>query len=645
MSALPYETQLPDWKQALAARGILEAALDCGWAYKEERGVGGWSYPLQQYSGAKFPNITRWKAIDRTTAPQAYLWLGTKPETCQYYWAKGVKEALDDSWRVLYITAGEPDMLSMIAAGRRNVTTFFGEGLIPSTLLADLQRIEVSKVVYLTDMDNAGVEAAQKLVRALEGLIPCEVKKLPREFAGTTIKDVNDLWIACGFNKELFWQKLDDAPLWQFVGEVEVKPYYNYDAFAEAVEARLNVKKRKGNSWSENAPCIFHGGDEHPSAGYNFKTRTYFCFACGQSWNIEALAKEVGVDIEQFNENAGKTRPILNIVQASDIPLKSPKTPAPVTEVIRTSDESLTRYIERTQGMHIGEVTAAPFPFTVLHGLGGFCEILKPRKMVGVIGLSGGGKTSFLESMIDVLRQAGEFHTLWWGKEWRWDEMSDRAVQRQGGMTITQMARFELWQSETQNGGKARYGVRPPNELIELSQQLARDMQTWSGKVFYIDKPMPLDATLEYAQRKVDEKKAEGVPVRVAVWDYASLFDVKGARGELEKISNGLAMVKEFGELNELFTFVASQPRKDDAEQVKAGDKILSAEDAMYMNDHKFNLLLTLNPTYVEGIMQGWGTINVVKNSGGKLGKVAVQMDLPRLRWLDKPIGNGWESK
>lgn len=631
MSALP-NISTAEWQTKLAARGILEAALENEWAYQEVRGVAGWSYPLYRFDGAsQFADIKRWKAIDRKTAPAAYQWLGTKPDTCQYYWARGVKSALSDSWGVLYITAGEPDMLSMIAAGRRNVTSFFGEQNIPQSLQQDLKKIGVSQVIYLADMDNTGIDAAAKLKAAL-GDIPCDVKRLP-----PIVKDVNDLWIECQFDKALFIDTIDNLPLWSFTSQTQAKPYYNYEAYAEAVEDALNLKGQKRNGWSKPIACIFatHEQDERqPSAGWHYQSHTFRCFKCGQTWNCDEVGARLGIDLERFNENAGR----LKIVKAQDVQI----TPQP-SDVIYSSDESTARYIERLDGKHISEVSAAPFPFTVLHQLGGFCEILKPRKMIGVIGLSGGGKTSFLESMTDILRQAGEYHCFWWGKEWRWDEMADRAVQRHGGLTLTQVARYEMYLNEKRLG-QVRYGVMPTEDMIEISKDIARQIQTWPGKAFYIDKGgLDLATTLEIAQKYFDEKRLQGLRIRAAVWDYASLFEVKGTRSELEKISTGLGMVKDFGETNDLFTFVASQPRKDDAERVKDGDKLLTAEDAMYMNDHKFNLLLTLNPQYFEGKMTTTGVINVVKNSGGDLGKVAVKMDLRHLRWLDEKESAGWE--
>jgi hypothetical protein len=640
MSALPNLNLLPVWKEKLAARGILDAALEAGWREGDYHGAAGWVYPLHTFSGVPFKGVERWKALDRAAASQAYAWIGEKPDTCKYYWAKGAKPEIDASWS-LYIVAGEPDLLTLVSAGKRNVMTFFGEGNIPDTLVADLTRPEIAVgfVHYLADLDHAGIDAAHKLSKALTaGEIPHEIHRLPSEHNGMVIKDTNDLWIACQFDKTAFWHVIDNTPIWTFGNEVELKPYYNYAAYAAAVEAARGYKRDGHSKWTKNFRCEFHGDDKHPSAGYNFDTHCEYCFVCG-THKLDELAQLAGVNLEDFNENAGKTRSALKIMQAADFKPAAP----PLTTEIRTSDESLTHYIERLEGKHIADITAAPFPFTILHPLGGFCEILKPRKMVGVIGLSGGGKTSFLESMVDILRQAGAFHTLWWGKEWRWDEMSDRAVHRHDGLTLTQMARYEMYLNETRNGGKPQYGVKPSDELIAKSAQIARDIQAWAGKVFYIDKSMGLDETLAYAQTYLDEKKAAGYPVRVAVWDYASLFEVRGARSELEKISTGLGMVKEFGETNDLFTFVASQPRKDDAERVKAGDKVLTAEAAMYMNDHKFNLLVTLNPKYHEEQMLGWGVINVVKNSGGQTGQVAVKMDLPRLRWLDAKAGAAWE--
>lgn len=638
MVAQPQMDTLPEWKQRLADRGILEAALECGWHYKEYNGAAGWEFPLHGFDGTRFPNVDRWKAIDRVNAPQAYAWLGKKPDACQYYWAKGTKQAIEDEWNELYIVAGEPDMLTMLAAGKRNVTSFFGEKLIPQNLLAVLEHGKVFKITYIADMDEAGIDAAKKLIDSLEGAIACDVKRLPREFNGKQIKDTNDLWVACAFDKDVFWKAIEAAPLWTFGGEM--KPYYNYEKYAEEVESRWGFKAKSGSKWTKNFSCPYHGDDKHSSAGYNFDTKTLFCFVCG-SHDIHELANDKGVNLEDFNENAGKLRFYEGETKEGAGKQASQPTAAPV-EMFVSSDKSLEYYIERLDGKHVNEITAAPFPFTLLHPFGGFCEILKPRKMVGVIGLSGGGKTSFLESLIDILRQAGEFHTLWWGKEWSWQEMADRAVQRQGGLTMTQIARYEMYLSEMNTKGIAKYGKSLPQEAIEQSKQFARDIQAWKGKAFYIDKSTDLQTTLEQAQVFFDAKKAEGIRLRCTVWDYASLFDVKGARGDNETIGRGLQMVKDFGEANDLFTFVASQPRKDDAARVKDGDKVLTAEDALYLNDHKFNLLITLNPTYIDGMMQSWGVINVVKNSGGGTGKVAVQMDLKRLRWLDEKPSDGW---
>lgn len=639
MSALP-TMQIDTWKDILARRGILEAALDCGWTYREHNGAPGWEYPLLRFNGQQFEGVKRWKALDRNTAPQAYAWLDRKkPDDCQYYWARGIKEALDNSWGVLYITAGEPDMLSLIASGRRNVTSFFGEQNIPDSIVKDLQRIGITQVIYLPDLDNTGIDAAQKLLDKLDGVIPCDVKRLPGVWGLYNVKDANDLWRAVDFKADVFHEVIDNAPLWSFAPEQSpVKAqaagaYYNYEAYAEAVEKALNLTGEKRNGWSKPIPCIFANhthDDKAPSAGWHFKTHTFCCFKCGETWGCDEVAQRLGVDLEQFNENAGKTRGATNITLLD-------KAAQPAMPFAYSSDDSLTRYRERLEGKHISDVTAIPFPFKMLHNLGGFCEILKPRKMVGVIGLSGGGKTSFLEALTDTLREDGAFHTLWWGNEWRWDEMADRAVQRQGGLSMSQMSRLEMYLA------KVAKGIHPGQKLIDDSLAILDKIAAWKGKAFYINRPgIDLGAVLEQAQLFLDEKKAQGMPIRIAVWDYASLFEVRGARGEMEKISAGLGMVKAFGEVNDLCTFVSSQPRKDDATKAKEGEKLLNAEDAMYMNDHKFNLLLTLNPQYVDGKIQNWGVVNVVKNSGGDVGKVSVPIDFTRMLWLDKPIPNGW---
>lgn len=636
---------IADAQAKLKARGILDAATEAGWTYSEWRGMPGWIIPLYQGNGKRWhlPDgrpAQRWKNFDSSAKPKA-LWGYPdqggddvkKPDGCDYYWIPGAIAAIAASGGAVHLTAGEPDLLTLVSAGIRNATSFFGEQNIPDNLVSVFRQIGVKRVVYYPDNDETGWDAAQTLYDLLQPTgIEFTAKQLIEQ-----VKDLNELWQGYLNDRDLFLAilrdsktlklaNLHDAPSTDLRG-TGLRDFPS--AFYDAIEAALGASYKRNGGWSSPLPCVFAShehDDKTPSAHWHKDKHIYRCFKCGTT----ALAKDVA---ERLNLDFRDYLPSRPLTAAATPPL--PPTPP----AYHTSDDALQRFIERLDGLHVQDYAPLVFPFYTLHDLGGFCRMVQPRKLIGIIGLSGGGKTSFLETMTDAWRKIG-VHILWWGPEWSWDQMADRAVQRYGGLSITQMMLHEVWMSEQQNqNGEETFGERADDDLVEKSRIVARDVAAWKGKAVYLDRmDITLDTLLDDSERMLEDQRKQGRVIRVAVWDYVQLMQLKGVRGDAERVNLVVTRIKAFCVDHGLVGIIASQPRKQDSSSAQEDEEpqLLDSQSAQYMREDQFNLMLTLNPVKRDGRVSDEAVINVVKNSAGRKDKRTVKIDLAHLRWVDR---------
>jgi hypothetical protein len=665
MSAMPAFTS-PAWQVALATRGILDAALSAGWTGFTWFDTPGWAYPLYRSDGqawvlpesagvAAGRPAQRWKALDSQHKPK-YMWgypdqsreRGElrQPAGCAYYWLprEDVKAAIAADNGTLYLAAGEPDLLTLVENGKRNVTCFFGESQIPDTLLEVMTKLDVKRVVSYPNNDNTGWDTTQRLYALFASSgITFEAYALKYMVKDRVINDLNDLWCALEFAPPAFAYALErDVKPLSFLDAAESDPAPHtsapdYDAYKQAVEDALVARgaKWRGDTggWSKDMPCIFdnHSHDaKQPSAGYNRTSGVFRCFKCGSSWKRDEVAQRLGIQ-------PPAPRPALTLLPKTAPASQSapPAASAPRVQLF-TSTQSLDRYAERLQG--INPIEPIPFPLRSLHALGGFCRVVPLGKVIGVLGVSGGGKTSFVETMVDAWRQMG-FHTLWWGPEWTWEEMADRAIQRYGGLTMMDMMLHELALSEIAAGvpEEQRVGVQQGDAAIAHTMNVLRGIQAWRGQAFYLDKmDVTMDALLANAQTYHDDLAAVGKRPKIAVFDYIQLAEIGGARGDGERIPRAISLIKAFCSDNRLVGVVGTQARKEDSENARERGDLLTAEAAQFFRDDKTNLFITLNPDYDhDGNMTGGGWINVVKNSGGRKARVQAQPDPAHLRWND----------
>ncbi len=318
-----------------------------------------------------------------------------------------------------------------------------------------------------------------------------------------------------------------------------------------------------------------------------------------------------------------------------------PHAPAPQWH---TSTDSMARYRERLTNAVSGDLTPLVFPFRALHDFGGFCRIISPGVMVGIVGMSGGMKTSMVETLTDAWRQMGANDVLWWGPEWDWERMADRAVQRYGTLakptaSITDVALHELWLQEDNDKVpfKQRAGVRLSDAAYTNSMDAAASISTWSGMCHFVeDMDIDVDTLLALSAERLQKAREQGRHIRAAVFDYVQLMDMRSVRTEGERISAVLGRIKAFCVENRLIGIVASQVTKTASGAARDGVEALKAESGQFFRSDKFNLILTLNPVYEGSTMTQLGVIHVAKNSAGRTGQQTVFIDPSRFKWLDR---------
>ena len=193
----------------LQERGILETALRYGWHNFDHRQQ--WEFP----SPDPIHGVTgrRYKKYDSNAKPKTG-WLPKKPPPQTYYIPQGLDlltEGVKKFSDVLIWVNGEAALLTIIAAGQYNAMCFVdGENRgIPENFVQHLKSLGVRRIVKPADRDKAGRESAAKMRNALLGSgIEFIALELPDYLPVKA--DVNDLWIACGFNASLFWEVLNN---------------------------------------------------------------------------------------------------------------------------------------------------------------------------------------------------------------------------------------------------------------------------------------------------------------------------------------------------------------------------------------------------------------------------------------------------
>lgn len=631
---------LQHWETLLANRGILGAAKTFGWKPGTYASQGGWLYPVFDEIGKAI--TTRFKNFDSSTKSYKYSWPDGQPDGCVYYLLPGSVEAMHKAG-VAIIASGEPDALAYYSAGAKNVFCWFGETRTPATLAADLKSFGVTGVEFAPDRDDAGTRWAQSIVNALDGSgIHTRIYELIAPMGSKF--DINRLWIDCKFDADTFWDvvacqckelslepdlKVDKRlPMIRPTESTDFPPEY-YEAIARA----LGVQKYKTNGYSDPVKCPFHD-DEHASAGWHATKHILKCMVChgDKDW---ALAKEVA---EQFNihleDFTTHKPPVVKQTAPRQEPAGKPK-------LVYSWDEATDKLLAQLDG-DVPVHEPLPMPFKAIANLGGFAKRMGPGKLIAIVGDSGMGKTSLIETIVDFWRKAG-FHGVMWGPEWQYSEYVQRAIQRQGGPTYEQMEDHKSYLSEMKRNVPEihRTGTLLSTFQREQIQNIAAQMKTkWIGKLSFIEKmSLPIEAVIANMSLTVDAYIAGGKRIAFAVLDYAQLVGATG-ESEIAKLNHILDVFKGFCVDKQLVGIAGSQMTKVDGRAAANGVKG-SMHSMVSARTDVFNLAWVVTRAVDDkGNLSQVANNRIVKNSTGRLGDVPLYLNPDRMSWHDVETTN-----
>lgn len=415
----------------------------------------------------------------------------------------------------------------------------------------------------------------------------------------------------------------------------------------EAVENYFLSRPHKMNDEWINCSCPdgskHKHGDENYSFGYNPEIGFGKCFGCGEM-NLKKLLPLIGIDARDFGgiyerKEQEEPTPLDRIPTAlAQPPIPPAVTPAPIpTAVIPVVKRSsrIDYYLKRIHDYDTPvESPPVVFPLRALHQLGGMAQIIKPGKAVGVVGLSGGGKTSLLETMVDGFLDDNT-GCLVWSPEWSPDEFLERSAQRYSGPTATELYLHEKFIADQQRGIKSKYGRELSPKQIESADNAAMMLQRWESEVGYMDSPFltigELKAKFASTLASLDFKPG------VLVVDYLQLFHALEPNINVTLYSM-IMQIKSLCGMFKMIPVLSSQVTKADTKGKVRKDELLDASSARYVNDDAFNLFITINPEYDSfGNKYDWAVLNVAKNSMGRPGKVRVGVDWAHLSFDQEP--------
>ena len=641
----------------LERRGILSVAAEFGWQEYVRHDAPGWKYPVFDSKANTIGH--RWKSANGK-GPK-YTWEPKRPDNARYYLLPGAARAIRDSGLV-FLAAGEPDVLAYRAAGVVNALCWFdGESAVPDTFIDDMRSLHVHTIVYCPDRDEAGLRAAAKLHRLLEKTdISLVLNQLPGSLGSKN--DINVLWGMADHDPEKFTalfamlRPLDLSDIYQ--PSAETRPTYvsadeNQDDIHRWRDEWIQVViEAVGGIGKKKQRCRLPNHDDHdPSFRISRDQRPDFPWpvcSCGiqdaeDAWEqvAEAWGAISWADFKAHKQIMAQTV----IVSRSDLPEAESEHeiivhPAVDPAAVFVSSHDVYDYLEK----ELGEETLIPaiepldMPYEWLREFGGYAEVLLPGDLVYVLGAPGTGKTTFLECMAEEWMRQG-YDVIWWGPEWSPVQMGYRTLQRMDGATINQMVKQQRWRIEDANGVPlaSRKGVRLGMEVARRAGNKVYQMQQWPGRAHYIQKMgMPLSQLLASIRAMTAVLREDGRKVAVLMVDYFQLLraQARGRRDSATILEDIATDIKALCVDNRLVGFAASQPRKGDSEQTRAGQKLGHA-GGQGLSDQQCKLYLTISAEFDEGTEDKTGRyfVRVVKNNLGRTGGKDLYPDLQNLRW------------
>lgn len=253
-----------------------------------------------------------------------------------------------------------------------------------------------------------------------------------------------------------------------------------------------------------------------------------------------------------------------------------------------------------TDDDYLTGVPPIEFPLKCMHHLGGLARITPAGKVCAMVGASGSGKTSALETLADAY-VANNVPVAIWSPEWTPDELAERAIQRHGGVTQDELYMHELTKWLGRAAGNLDYNTLLSEKRRSDTAYAIRTIRGWENDIYYLENS--LMTVMEMAELIAALRDMPDVAPRVLIIDYAQLMKANEADTDDTTMYNMIQRFKAVCVYNGILGWVATQTRKDDAEA-----------------------------NIGQGAFKGTTVLNVTKNSRGKRGMIRVASDPARLR-------------
>jgi len=292
------------------------------------------------------------------------------------------------------------------------------------------------------------------------------------------------------------------------------------------------------------------------------------------------------------------------------------------------SDKVLNDVIAELRGEKHIKQAGFLFPIRELRQFGGFCELCETGKVTLVAGGSGTGKTQFLETINDILNRRG-VSGLWFGSEWRADEMLWRRIQRWSthlksltSISYDDIRKHRLYLKNMQNGvHDDENDGTPLNQSQWLSFQKVIDfLNTFTGSTEYFEDRGSLPDIFEQMKIAIERERRNNREILYVIFDYVQLLKAASPDSSLTRYEYAFELVKHFASEANVHIFMTSQVNKISQSNLSSG-KSLNMESAHYVRGDKANLFLTLNRQYYklddEYIETNAFYLNVAKSSLG----------------------------
>jgi len=657
-----------DLDALLQARGILDMARSAGWTAHEHLGRAGWSFPIFNINGNRYPNL-KWKSADGD-APKC-AWLPGKPDGAKYYFLPGTLSEIANRHGGAYLASGEPDVLAFQAAGIKNVFCWLdGENSIPDTLISNLLAMNVGMLTYYPDRDQTGLQAAHKLAGIMRDAdLTLVLYQLPGDVGSKY--DINKLWQDCQFDAAEFRRRLDACPeidpvdlyLYARAPKVEggaTKVDADYKAWRKAWTAEIiqamgtpALVEQGRNRW--HCPMPGHP-DTHASFRFSDNKSPGFLWpvcSCGiqddkQAWDTLAELKGVDSWADYKKARAAEQGYSQQVVKPHTTPLVIPNSTDQIAPAPRWVDSHAIYVNLRANLLNpapVNSLPPIPFPFKVFHPYGGYAKFMRHGKLTAITGVSGGLKTTLARSFTQVLNEWGH-DVIWWGPEWTPEEYGEADLQRAGGLDLDQQDTLALWKEAECMGPdavrklSAEFGLtRPTESEVQRSVAVIDSLLKVPGYTYYIpDMAMPLMEVLKLVREITTSKRREGRTVSMFVLDYLQLINQPGEQ-DWKWGERVIGAVKT--ELSPLYSglcgIITAQTRKGDAEQVWNGTGEVNQSSGQGFSDQKFNLYLAITPEFDEmkrpsGILK----VKIAKNSRAKTDTLRLMTHPNRSAILDR---------